>query len=235
LVGGSVRRRRSRGAAVRVWSAHWSGGGLGLVAIEAHPDRGAHHLSLWCASVIVAATSTSSTTAISSVGRGLLRMGSPLLDGRAAGRRRSWIRLAVGRLGSRLVLGLGAVCRLLLVHLRGIVRVVVLGRQRGVRCTLRGVLLSMLGVPRLLRGLGVARLGRRTGVRGGRLGTVGGLLAIGVAWVRLVVAAAIGATTASATMTAARGTVRGIAAGAAARRGRWRSRRRGSVVVGHAR
>lgn len=165
-------------------------------------------------------------------------MSTPLLSRRAAGRR-SRIGLAVRRLGGRLIRGLAGVALLLLrrlVNLRSIVRVVVLSRQ-GVRRARLGMLLllAVVMVPRLLlRWLRVAGLGRGSCIRGGSLMAVGGLLmAIVVTVVRLVVAAAIGATATSTAMTAARRTVRGIAGRGRTRGRRRRSRRRRAVVVSH--
>lgn len=239
LVRGSVRRRRSRRPAIRIWSAHWSGCCLGLVAVKPHPNRRTHHLALGTTSIIVAATSTTSAATICSVGRRGLRLSTPLLCGGGVVRRRGWVRLAVGLLRSRLILRLTAVCRLRLIDLGSVVGVVVLGRKRSMRCTLRRVL-SMVGLPGLLRRLRIAGLGRRAGVGCGILRAVGRLLAVAVAvagvllvlLMLLVVATAVGATATSATaMTAARGTVGRITARASARGCRRRSRRRGSVVV----
>ena len=162
---------------------------------------------------------------------------SPLRSGMGIGGRRRRVWLAVGRLGRRLVLGLGAIWRLLLVDLGGVVGVIVLGRQRGMRRGVRGVLLSVLGVPLLLlrrRLRGVLGLGRRARVGHGSRGPVGGLLrmAVGVGSVWCVVAAPIGAAPASAAVATARRTVRGITAWGARLCGR-RSRRRGTVVVRH--
>ena len=212
-----------------------------MVAIESHPDRRTHQLPLWAASIIVAASivvAAASTTsaAVRSVCRGRLCMRTPVWVGRTVdglGRR---VRLAVGRLGSGLVLGLGTIRRrLLLIDLRSIVGMVVLGWQRSVRCTLWRVLLAVVGVPlRLLLGrLGIAGLGGRAGVWCGSLRTVGRLLAVAVAGVvRLVVATAIGATATSSAVAATRRTVRGITA-RAARGCRRRRRRRRTVVVRH--
>lgn len=186
MVRGRIRRRRSRRAAVRVWCAHWSRCCLGLAAIEAHANRWAHHLSFWRPPIIVAAAAATPTTAIRTMGRRLLGVSSPLLGWGAGGRARSRICLAVGRLRSRLVWWLTTVGRLLLVDLRGIVWVVILGGQRSVRCVLRGMMLAVFGVPRLLLRLGVAGLSRGAGVGCRTLGSVGGLLAIAVAWVWLM-------------------------------------------------
>lgn len=159
-------------------------------------------------------------------------MSTPLWD--TIDRRGRWVRLAIGRLlRAVLVLGLAAIRRLLLVDLRGVVGMVVLGRQGRVRRTLRGMLLAMVGVPLLLRLLGVAGLGRRAGVGYGSLRAVGRLLAVAIAGVRLVVATSIGAASTSATVRATRRSVRRIPTGATARGRGGRSRRRRSVVVRH--
>ncbi len=144
------------------------------------------------------------------------------------------VRLAVGRLGSGLVLGLGTIRRrLLLIDLRGIVGMVVLSWQRSMRRTLWRVLLAVVGVPLwlLLGRLGIAGLGRRAGIWRGTLRAVGRLLAVAIAWmVRLVVAAAIRATATSSAVAATRRTVRGITAWTACGCRR-RGRRRRTVVV----
>jgi len=232
LIGsGWVLGRRSRRSAVWVGSAHWSGARLGMVGVKSHPNRRTHHLPLWAASIIVAATSAASA-AVRSVGRGGLRMSTPVRS--TTDRRGRLVRLAIGRLRAVLVLGLTTIRRLLLIDLWGVVGVVVLGGQGRVRGTLLRVLLAVLGVPlllRLLRLLGVAGLGRRAGVGGGSLRAVGGLLAVAVAGVRLVVTTPIVAASTSAAMTATRRAVGGIATGATARRCRGRRRRRRSVVV----
>lgn len=229
--GGWVLGRRCRRSAVWVGSAHWSGAWLGMAVIKSHPNRRTHHLPLWATSIIVAATSAASA-AVSSVGRRSLWMSTPLWD--TIDRRGRWVRLAIGRLlRAVLVLGLATIRRLLLIDLRGVVGMVILGRQGRVRCTLRGMLLAVVGVPLLLWLLGVAGLGRRAGVGNGSLRAVGRLLAIAVAGVRLVVATSIRAAPTSATVRATRSSVRRIPTSATAR-GRWgRSRRRRSVVVGH--
>ena len=95
-----------------------------MAGIKSHPNRRTHHLSLWAASVIVAATSAASAT-VCAVGRGGLRMGGPLRN--ATDRRGRWVRLAIGRLRAVLVLRLAAIRRLLLIVLGGVVGVVVVG------------------------------------------------------------------------------------------------------------
>ena len=233
MVWGRILCRRSRRSAVWVWSAHWSGGWLVVVAIKSHPDRRTHQLPLGAASIIVAAASTTSA-AVGSVSRRRLCMRTPIRVRRAVdglGRR---VRLAVGRLGSGLVLGLGTIRRrLLLIDLRGIVGMVVLSWQRSMRRTLWRVLLAVVGVPLwlLLGRLGIAGLGRRAGIWRGTLRAVGRLLAVAIAWmVRLVVAAAIRATATSSAVAATRRTVRGITAWTACGCRR-RGRRRRTVVV----
>ncbi len=232
LVGSRVLCRRSRRSAVGVWSAHWSGGWLVMVAIKSHPDRRTHQLPLGTASIIIATASTTSA-AVRSVSRRRLCMRTPVRVGRTVDGLSRRVRLTVGRLRSGLVWGLGTIRRrLLLIDLRGIVGMIVLGGQRSMRCTLWRVLLAVIGVPlRLLLGrLGIAGLGRRARVWCGTLRTVGRLLAVAIAWVlRLVVATAIGATATSSAMAATRRTVRGITARAAC--GCWRGRRRRRTVV----
>ncbi len=215
-----------------------------MVVVKSHPDRRTHHLLLWTTTAIVTATSSAASAAAAAAAavrsRCGLRVRSPLRGG-------SRVRLAVGRLGSGLVLGLATIRRLLLIDLGGIVGVVVLGRQRGVRRALWRVLLAMFGVPlgRLLRRLGIAWLGGRSGVGRRGLRAVCRLLAVGVArmvrlmrlmllvrLVLLVVAATIVATPTSAAVTATRRTVRGRGIpGRSACRCRRRGRRRRTVVV----
>lgn len=251
-----IRSGRGRRGSVGIGPAHWSGRCRGVVAIKSNPDRGSHQLSLWPTSIVVAAVAAvvavaavttapaSSASAVCSWSRVRLRVSAPLL-GRGAVLRRCWIALAVGRLRRGRVRRRTAVGRLLLVvHLRRIVRMVVLGGQRsmgrvrGVRSGLRRVLLSVFRVPLLLRRLRIARLmmmmmGGMAGVRCRILMAVGGLLSVVVRGMGLVVAAAVGTSATSTAMAATRRAVGWVAGRATARRRRRRSWRRGSVVVRH--